>query len=243
MVKRKQRLSAECPHCNLEETALHMPTCQSTEVSNFWQATIQSLQTWLTNQDTEPNITTFLCKGLLSWTQDPHGNEILFNNIPVPAIIPLTNQLAIGWFGTLSGLIHPSIISLQQQHYTAMQSRRTGSAWGHRLIRQLWQYIFDLWKLRNHTLHENPMPLGQGVDHLNFSIQVEYFTGPIGLPKHYKDFFTVSLTTLLAKPIEQRKQWFRLIRKAREIRKLPIQDAFTTNVILRNWVHLPRTHA
>ena len=243
MVKRKQRLSAECPHCNLEETALHMPTCQSTEVSNFWQATIQSLETWLTNQDSEPNITKFLCKGLLSWTQDPHGNEISLHNIPAPALIPLNNQLSIGWYGTLSGLIHPSIISLQQKHYTAIQSRRTGSAWGHRLIRQLWQYIFDLWKLRNHTLHENPMPVGQGVDYLNFSIQVEYLTGPIGLPKHYKDFFTVSLTTLLNKPIEQRKQWFRLIRKAREIRKLPIRDAFTTNVILRNWVHLPNTHA
>ena len=152
-------------------------------------------------------------------------------------------QLNIGWFGTLSGLLHPSLISLQQQHYSTITSRRTGSAWGRRLILQMWQYIFDLWVLRNNTLHDNPVQISQGEDHLNFAIKVEYYTGPIGLPKHFKDFFTVPLATLLLKPLIQRKQWFRLIRKAREIKKLPIQDAFTTNVILRNWVHLPTNKA
>ena len=180
---------------------------------------------------------------ITSWTQDPFGEELPLLHFPPPSITAFQNQLDIGWFGTLSGLLHPSLISLQQQHYSAIQSRRTGSAWGRRLTSKLWQHIHDLWMLRNRTLHDNPIQSSQGEDHLNFAIKVEHLTGPIGLPKHYSDFFRVPLATLLLKPLAQRKQWFRLIRHAREIQKLPIQDAFTTNVILRNWVHLPNNKA
>ena len=243
MVKRKQRISAKCPHCPAEEDTLHMPTCPDTAVRNFWHTSIQSLHAWLESIDTDPTITDFLCNGITSWTQNPFGEELPLLHFPPPFITAFQNQLDIGWFGTLSGLLHPSLISLQQQHYSAIQSRRTGSAWGRRLTSKLWQHIHDLWMLRNRTLHDNPIQSSQGEDHLNFAIKVEHLTGPIGLPKHYSDFFRVPLATLLLKPLAQRKQWFRLIRHAREIQKLPIHDAFTTNVILRNWVHLPNNKA
>lgn len=72
-------------------------------------------------------------------------------------------------------------------------------------------------------------------------ISVEYHIQPLGLPSHFNGYFTQTLDKLLAKDTISKKKWFQLIRRAREVRNLTIRDAFHTNTILRNWVHLPTT--
>ena len=72
---------------------------------------------------------------------------------------------------------------------------------------------------------------------------VEYHMGAIGLPSQFDGYFTMPLDSLLSKPIDYKKRWFRLIRNAREIRNQNATDAFTQNVILRNWVHLPNNNS
>ena len=95
--------------------------------------------------------------------------------------------------------------------------------------------------MRNNTLHQRTIDDNHGIDNLHYSIMVEYHIGPLGLPSHFNGYFTQPLEALLAKDTEAKKKWFKLIRRAREIREITIRDAFQTNVILQNWVHLPST--
>ena len=240
MTARKHRLRSNCPHCGRHEDAMHLLTCPSSTVRQFWEATIERLRGWLADQHTDPDITTFLGDGIESWLQDPHGCETSLSSFDVHHRCSFLQQLSLGWFGTISGMFHPSLLNLQQQYYNSQQLQRSGAAWGKKLTMYLWQQLHSLWTLRNHHLHNNPTQQVNGEELLDFSIQVEYHTGPIGLPRLYQAYFLLPLDTLLQKSTSYKKKWFRLIRKAREIMNLPInQDAFTTNVILRNWVHLP----
>ena len=240
MIKRKHRIKATCPHClHPKEDALHLPTCHHPSVRAFWTDALNNLQSWLLNVDTHPNITSFICNGLLSWTADPFGEEEPIDHLPPHIYQTFDNQLNLGWFALLSGVLHPSIIQLQQSHYSSISTRRTGFSWGRKLILKLWNIIFELWKLRCHVLHNTIIDQNHGDDHLKFSITVEYHMGAVGLPSQFDGYFILPLDTLLSKPIDYKKRWFRLIRNAREVRNQNATDAFTKNVILRNWVHLP----
>jgi hypothetical protein len=240
MVKRKHRIKATCPHClHPNEDALHLPTCPHPSVTAFWIDALSNLQSWLLNVDTHPAIIFFICKGLLSWTTDPFGDELPLDHLPPHIYQAFDNQLQLGWFATLSGILHPSLIQLQQTHYSSIPSRRTGFAWGRKITLKLWNIIYELWKLRCHALHNTIIDQNHGDDQLTFSITVEYHIGAIGLPSQFDGYFIIPLDTLLSKPIDYKKRWFRLIRNAREVRNHNATDAFTNNVILRNWVHLP----
>ena len=244
MVKRKQRVKATCPHCHHHnENALHLPTCPHPNVHAFWKDAMDNLETWFINVDTHPSIASFICEGILSWTRDPYGEEPPIDHLPHTICNAFDNQLHFGWFATLSGVLHPSLIQLQQTHYSSMSSRRTGFAWGRKTILKLWNTIFELWKFRSHTLHNTVIQQNHGQDQLNFSMTVEYHMGAIGLPSQFDGYFTMPLDSLLSKPIDYKKRWFRLIRNAREIRNQNATDAFTQNVILRNWVHLPNNNS
>ena len=242
MKKWKQRLHARCPHCqHSNEDILHMTTCKSVTIQNFWSQSLQALETWMINKDTDPDLQQFIIEGLKSWIQNPQGDEITLQHFPVHKQPIFQNQLNLGWFAFLSGLIHPSLVTLQQQHYSLQSKKYTGASWTTQIIQQLWHHLFELWLLRNQALHQRTIDDNHGIEHLDYSISVEYHIGPLGLPSHFNGYFTQTLDKLLAKDTISKKKWFQLIRRAREVRNLTIRDAFHTNTILRNWVHLPTT--
>ena len=202
---------------------------------------MEGLQEWMESQDTDPHITSFLVQGILSWTISPNRHDIPLFQYPAQHFASFSRQLTIGWFGTISGLLHPSILTLQTQYYKSLQSKRSGNTWGKKLILQLWDIIYNKWIQRNTKLHDHTIHSNHGSANLNFSIQVEHHLGALGLPPEYNGYFTISLPDLLNKNIEYKKKWFTTIRRAREIRNIAAPDAFSVNKILRRWVHLPRT--
>ena len=242
MKKRQQRIHANCPHCSCtNETLLHMVLCPSPTVQNFWATTLQDLHMWLEEQQTEPHLATYLVLGLSSWLLDPYGEELTLEQFPPHLHATFHSHHQLGWFALLVGFIHPNIIHLQQKHLTSLQYRTTGATWASRLIRYLWRALYELWLLRNNTLHEKTIHDNNGQAHLDFSISVEHHLGPLGLPSQFNPYFNISLDELLAKNITAKIRWFRLIRQAREVREITIRDAFQTNITLRRWVHLPTT--
>ena len=242
MKQRRQRIHAKCPHCSCRsETLLHLVLCPSNTVQAFWATALRDLEQWLEEHHTEPHLATFLVLGLSSWLLDPYGDELTLENFPLRLHPTLTSHLELGWFALLSGFVHPDIVQSQQQHLSSLQYRTTGVTWASRLTQKLWQVLYDLWLLRNTTLHANTINENNGQTHLDFSISVEHHLGPFGLPSQFNPYFTTSLEALLAKPIESKIRWFRLIRRARELRELTIRDAFQSNATLRRWVHLPTT--
>ena len=141
----------------------------------------------------------------------------------------------------LTGLIHPSLVTLQQQQYSNKSRKPTGASWTSQFIQQSWQHLYKLWLAHNHALHQQAIDDNHGIDNLEYSITVEYHIGPIGLPSQFNGYFSTPLATLVVKGTTYKKKWFKLIRRAREVRDLTFRDAFQRNVILCNWVHLPIT--
>ena len=240
----KFRKHARCPHCQHDpETLLHILTCPSQAVRTFWIQSLEHLHEWLEAHSTDPHIASFFLRGLLSWTRDPNGYEIQIHQYPQQHIPALAAQLQVGWFGTLSGLLHPAILAKQTQYYQSLSSRKTGPSWGRQFILQLWSILHQLWIQRNHKLHDTTIHENHGISHLHFSIQVEHHLGPLGLPKQYNGYFNIPLNTLLQKNIEYKKRWFNTIRRARELRNIAARDTFAINTSLRRWVYLPKTSA
>ena len=240
--QRKHRLRDHCPHCKRpKEDVLHLITCPSQIVRKLIQDELSTLQTWMSKQDTLPELSTFIYNGILSWTNDPFGFEDPLHHYTQTTQKIFNQQLQLGWFATLSGFLHPSLILLQHGHYKVIKSRRSGEAWGKKLILQLWSIIHRVWSVRNSALHESEINILQGEDHLNYSITLEHELGSQGLPALYQPYFQHSLPTLLEKPLTYKKQWFLLVRRARETSHQWIPDQFNTNKALRSWIHLPNT--
>ena len=131
-------------------------------------------------KDTDPDIQTFLINRLISWIQDPHGHEIQITSFPPQKQRAFQNQLKLGWYAFITGLIHPTIIQLQQQHYSTKHRKTTGASWATQIIQQNWQTLYDLWLLRNHTLHQRTIDDNHGLANLDYAITVEYHLGPLG---------------------------------------------------------------
>jgi hypothetical protein len=60
----------------------------------------------------------------------------------------------IGWLNTLSGFYGKSIVQQQDNHYNQLGMCRTGTVWASKIIRQLWQMIYQMWLNRNEILHK-----------------------------------------------------------------------------------------
>ena len=150
MKKWKQRVHARCPHCQHEhEDILHMTTCQSQPVQDFWTTSLTSLQNWMIKNNTEPDLQSFLLEGLKSWISDPQGDEISLHHFHPDNQPTFQLQLNLGWYTLITGLIHPSLATLQQTHYSKLSKRTTGASWAAQFIQQLWHHLYELWLLRN----------------------------------------------------------------------------------------------
>ena len=74
----------------------------------------------------------------------------------------------------LTGIIHPSLDTLQQHHYSHKSKKSTGPSWTAQLIQRSWHLLYKLWLLQNHTLHQCTFDHNHGIDNLDYSITAEY---------------------------------------------------------------------
>ena len=131
-------------------------------------------------------------------------------------------------------------MQLQQEHYTAIESRKTGTTWGSNLIKKLWNITHQLWLQRNDVLH-NTEAIHElsGISPLRDTIIQEHGLGLDHLPGVYSTYFHLPLDALLKKSPNYLKKWFLVIRSAREASSIiPTIDEFSTNGPLRAWVGL-----
>ena len=239
MVKRKKRLTSNCPLCNMpDEDTRHVLQCQSTAAKLHRNNIMAELECWLKSKDTHPDITALFTSGLMKWfNSSPH--ILSESTLDSTILIAFQTQRTLGWEAFLFGLITSPIISFQQNYYTSVASRKTGVRWGIQLVDKLWNIIFQLWTHRNNCLHETEtINQNSGKDQLRLAIVHEYALGLQDLPSLYITYFT-SLPTLLSKPIKYQKQWFLVIRSGREsCSTFQHYDNFSTEASLRSWIGL-----
>ena len=152
------------------------------------------------------DLQSFLLEGLKSWISDPQGDEISLHHFHSDNQPTFQLQLNLGWYSLITGLIHPSLTTLQQTHYSKPSKTTTGASWAAQFIHQLWHHLYELWLLWNQALHQWTINDNHGSDNLDYSITVEYHIGPIGLPTHFNGYFRTPLATLLAKDTMLKKK-------------------------------------
>jgi len=241
MQRRQQRDSSLCPVCSdTDETLVHILTCPATVSLDLRSALLVELQEWLVAESTCPWITDFLIQGLRSWFEDPMGNEP-----PVQwhiAFLPIAReQLSLGWYATLLGFFHTSMVQLQHRYYKSESSRKTGISWAKKVTLKLWNIIYQIWTSRNSILHEtDAIDRVSGLAQLQQAITAEHARGPGHLHRVYNRYFRhPTLPALLESSVVAQKEWFLVIRSAREATDLFAYDAFAISPSLRAWIGLP----
>jgi hypothetical protein len=191
MVRRKQRLSAQCPLCPFSnEDTTHILQCPSNSTSSLRQCLLLELQSWLSSVDTQPDIQEFLISGLTSWLS-PNSQFSLDTSIYLPMLIAFNNQIRLGWEALLYGFISSSLLHNQHEYYKSQGSRKSGTRWGIRLTSKLWNIIFQIWMNRNNSLHETEfIEQVSGTDQLNTAIILEHAIGIQHLPHVYLSYFS-----------------------------------------------------
>jgi Mlc titration factor MtfA (ptsG expression regulator) len=122
-------------------------------------------------------------------------------------------------------------------------SKRTGLSWASALITQLWNLNYQTWTYRNDILHNAQHILDDlnGKATLIEAIRYELHRGKDELHENYSPFFSFfSTDTITQEDIDKLKQWFKIIRLARERTNTHRNDAFSTPGHLRSWIGLPK---
>ena len=238
---RGHRTDASCPLCNHPtEDLIHILTCQHPDALTYRTSQLTELETWLFATNTHPDIVSFIVSGLRSWFDNSNGYEPFHHASSHALHDAFTDQLKFSWFAVLCGFISSPLTHQQHLHYKSIGSRRTGHRWTVNLITKLWSIIHNIWKIRNDALHSTQrLPQLSGLDTLREAISMEHTQGVADLPPLYTSYFTTPLQTLLTKTPTYLKQWFLVIRSAREcFAGTPVLDEFYTNPVLRTWVGL-----
>ena len=225
MKARKARLLDICPRCNNEdEHLLHVLTCRSAETIELRDNLISELLLWMDSVYTYAPIANFVKLGLAKWFSNQNhvwdaDSPIFSHNVKEDNAFK--NQLKVGWYYFLCGMITSDIIDLQQSHYTNIESMKLGSRWAINFTQRLWQIIHKIWKHRCNVLFENNRVDDlSGLPQLLTSITTEYGLGKEQLPHVYSSFFHIPLDALLKKEVHYLKRWFLIVRSARETNTL-----------------------
>ncbi len=150
MKRWKERDSAACPRCGMTEDATHVLCCHGSGADQVWSKAIDELSDWFKEVHTAPEIASSLLEGFNFWRRG------LQPGLPSDTSTRLAceQQMAIGWHLALEGWLSTEWEVLQQEHYSATHSRRSGRHWASNLVKKVWRMAWSLWEHRNCILHE-----------------------------------------------------------------------------------------
>ena len=241
LFRRNHSTSPLCSLCSsAEENLTHVLQCPDPTSTNTWNTSISDLSLWLNRQDTDPILHDIIIDSLLA--RDFTTTELL-TTIPHSRThaMALATQTMIGWENMLLGFIATEFTTTQQAYYEYIGSKRTGSRWTTNLIKHFWRILQAMWLSRNRIKHDTE---AEGTTAntilLRGAITREYTRGYDTLPRTlYSSYFTITLDTLLTTATIYQKQWYTLIKLAREQSHSDILDEFSASSSLRAWVGLP----
>jgi hypothetical protein len=208
LVRWKQKESPACPRCGEFETTTHIFRCQHPEVKLLWAHSLQLLDTWLTDNHTDPKLQLSLITNLHQWYQ----------GIPFPNDRTTweKTQDSAGWDFLLEGCFVSTWADSQQQYFTIMGRKSSGKRWLTSLIKKLLDIAWDLWEHRNGIEHINDRASLE--IKLNEKIEEEIRQGFQNLPQHkYGDLYSSrELEHVLIASTEYKRCWLQHIEKARQ---------------------------
>jgi exonuclease III len=244
LIRRKQRIHNKCPYCMQEEDTEHLWKCQNEDAIKVFLELLEGLEEELINMKTDHTIQVYLLLALTQWRE---SGKVSPNTLPSSIgdkdrFKPFADQQKIGWNQFMEGLLALTWAEAHEKHRDKLINKTTGERWTKRIIQYIWKMNREIWEHRNKQLHDNQKLVEEleGGLELDQVIRQEYLEGPDNLHRDLSNLFDVSLEDLLKKPIQAKKNWFLLIRTAKESLAIDRQDNFSQNGSLRKWVGLKK---
>jgi hypothetical protein len=214
MVQWKMRESAACPRCGEEEDSRHVWTCHAPDARWTRMQHILKLDTWLEEQQTQPDLRKELINGLRAWSVGTTRRT--FYRTPDNIRQTLEWQDTIGWTNLLEGCVDEGWTEAQALYYRTIGSHRSGLRWTVAVIKKLWDVAWDLWEQRNGFLHQAEyQETLHNVANLNSEIRFQLRQGSSNLPRRMQYLFECEPGELLNTSIRHRQQWLRNVQAAR----------------------------
>jgi hypothetical protein len=163
MLRWKKWTHNKCPRCGEFEDASHVISCKAPEATALWHSAVNSLQQWMENVQTNPQVVEAIISEFKHWRNTGHEQPSMLDTLA------LMQQGDIGWNLALEGWLATKWEVTEQSHYDLINSRKTGRCCLMSLIHRCWQIMWDLWEHRNCVLrHQQNLASqlnSQGTDH------------------------------------------------------------------------------
>ena len=238
MLKWNKRIVDICPRCgHKHEDTTHILECKASSVLDIWTMEIKSLEMWLCAEETCPQLRKGIIEGITVWKMG--SNSLLQSESTYTGLkVGIVQQKRIGWRRFVEGTFTKKWRDIQDHYYKSMDIPRSSDTWVARLIVKMWDIIFVVWQHRNSCLHDTPLADIMGGSYvLDQALRKEWEIGFDNLPFIVRATVPTSITRVLEGTTVERKGWFVLVRRAREL--LPNyenRDEFSDpNSSLRKW--------
>jgi hypothetical protein len=214
MVQWQMRDSAACPRCGQEEDSRHVWTCHAADARWTRLQHISKLDTWLEQQDTQPDLQRELINGMKAWSVGTSRQT--FYRTPPHIRQALVHQDAIGWTNLLEGCMANGWTEAQDLYYRMIGSQRSGLRWTVAIIKKLWDVAWDLWEQRNGFLHDRAyQETLHNMAGIDAEIRFQFQQGHTHLPKRLQYIFEGNVEDLLNTSVLHWQQWLASITAAR----------------------------
>ena len=242
MAKRGARAHNRCPRCDCaKEDTLHVLRCQDDDAVQTWSLAMKNLKEWCIKVDTHPSITSTLIPLLLGWQESLYGHHFISSTWDRSVKSAFVSQARLGWQSFLSGLLSTEWASLQDRYYQSLGSRRSGLKWSSDLSRRLWEAVYSMWDHRNTVMHRTgKITEFSGGKELLDGCLFELSLGFTNLDPIYHPYLDISRSALLKESTDYKRNWFSIIRQARENAGQVYTDLFSTCQSSRDWVGLSK---
>ena len=218
LYKWKQQNHSTCPRCQDKyEDAIHCITCPCPSATALWSQLIDEVLSWMINSNGHPLMSAILCSSLTAWQNNVPFKPYNTDESAILATTAINDQHTIGWHRLLYGIWSHSWLQVQQQHFTAIGSKKSAVIWFSTLQQKLWMITFSLWEHRNkdlHTEHHSVHP--QEMVAINSDIIQETHTGINNLPNTQRYLFHGSVQEKLQWTVSMKLQWLSHVQRSRD---------------------------
>jgi hypothetical protein len=211
----KIQTTDECPGCGEPELYRHhVLQCKKPETNAQWNAAVQKLSRWMLTNHTQQDLHQGIIDGLRAW----HDHQVPTTTTSTwPGVNEtLHEQNSLGWNRFIDGFLADSWISTQQSYLTFIEKKTTGKTWVGRLIIQLWEIAWDMWKHRIKILDTpDSQSLIALMSELDLQIQARFnrfHDQPI--PAMQRRWFNQPPHIVALETVDFKQQWIELVDSA-----------------------------
>ena len=218
-----------CEMCfHHEETTDHIVQCTHCHRLVVKDKLITDLGKYFTKTGTPPAMRKCIMSGLLSWfngIEAPPLNKLEPNASPT-LTLAYTTQHTIGWRHFLKGRLsihwatlingEPKVTNHETANILPKSRKMNPATWGCGLLRILWKYVLEFWKVRNETLENIYKVKGITKPHhiLIRQAMQEQQTGEVGYNE--QDWMLKSPDDFKQMDMLSIKLWIRRVRAAKK---------------------------